>query len=269
MSRFRNCLAFTSAEEGGWADRPASHDPGGATNYGITIGTLSEWRGHPVTKDEVRALTREEAERIYFARYWTASNCHAMPAGLDLVMFDSSVLCGPGRAVMFLQRALGVAVDGGAGNVTMGAMRAFVAREGAAKLIDAVVAERRRFLGNLPNAQHNPGWSLRTNRLLVKAHLDAATTKEKPAAVEVASDKATGAKAAAQTVGGAAVVVGGVAASIPDPATVAAYAPMFGQAVAFVKANPEVMIVVGVAVVGIGVWQWVRNREIKRRFLGP
>jgi len=268
MNRFKDCLRFTAAEEGGWADRPASHDPGGATMYGITIATLSEWRGHPVSKEEVRALSRDEAERIYFARYWTASNCHAMPAGLDLVMFDSSVLCGPGRAVMFLQAALGVTVDGGAGNLTMGAMRAFVAKNGVAPLIDATVEERRRFLANLPNAQHNPGWALRTGRLSVKAHLDAATVKAQPAAVEVVADKATAAKAAAQAAGGAAVVVGGVAASIPDPATIAAYAPLFGQGVAFVKANPEIMIVVGVVVVGVGVWQWTRDRKVKRRFSG-
>ena len=36
---FAACLAFTLKYEGGYVDHPS--DPGGATNHGVTIATLS------------------------------------------------------------------------------------------------------------------------------------------------------------------------------------------------------------------------------------
>ena len=39
---FDACLPIILQSEGGFVDNPA--DPGGATNLGITIGTLSAWR---------------------------------------------------------------------------------------------------------------------------------------------------------------------------------------------------------------------------------
>ena len=53
--------------EGGFND--VSLDRGGPTNFGITIGTLSAWRKTPVTVDDVRRLTVEEAKAIYQTRY--------------------------------------------------------------------------------------------------------------------------------------------------------------------------------------------------------
>ena len=47
---------------------------------GITQGTLAAWRGRPVSIEEVRALTEEEAREIYRANYWTccaARTCRA------------------------------------------------------------------------------------------------------------------------------------------------------------------------------------------------
>jgi len=44
-------------------------DNGGATKYGITQHTLASWRGHLVSKDDVRQLTEGEARDIYRARY--------------------------------------------------------------------------------------------------------------------------------------------------------------------------------------------------------
>ena len=86
--------------EGGYVDHPK--DPGGATNMGITIGTLSRWRGRPVTKAEVRALTREEAEKIYREWYWNKIDADLLPAGPDAALFDVAVNSGVGRAKAWL-----------------------------------------------------------------------------------------------------------------------------------------------------------------------
>jgi lysozyme family protein len=91
------CLAFTLKYEGGYVDHPA--DPGGATNHGITLGTLSKWRGRTVSKAEMRALTKDEAAQIYRANYWRAVNGDGLPRGVDLTVFDYGVNSGPARGL--------------------------------------------------------------------------------------------------------------------------------------------------------------------------
>jgi lysozyme family protein len=53
--------------EGGYVNDPA--DRGRCTNMGITLQTLREWRGHPVTCDDVQTLPVADARAIYRARY--------------------------------------------------------------------------------------------------------------------------------------------------------------------------------------------------------
>lgn len=114
---FAACMAEIIAHEGGYVDHPK--DPGGATNMGITIGTLREWRGGPVTKGHVRSLTKREAETIYRARYWNPVRGDDLRAGVDLVALDPAVNSGVRRGVQWLQRAVGVAADGKMGPVTL------------------------------------------------------------------------------------------------------------------------------------------------------
>lgn len=81
--------------EGGYVDHP--HDPGGATKYGITIQTLKDWREAPVTKAQVKALTKAEAFQIYRENYWNAIDGDRLPLGVDAVAFDIAVNHGVGR----------------------------------------------------------------------------------------------------------------------------------------------------------------------------
>lgn len=53
--------------EGGYVDDPV--DRGRCTNMGITLQTLREWRGKPVSCEDVRTLPDAEAREIYRARY--------------------------------------------------------------------------------------------------------------------------------------------------------------------------------------------------------
>ena len=95
--RFTICLPITLAHEGGYVDHPK--DPGGATNLGVTIGTLSGWLGRKATKAEVKALTVAAVTPIYRKNYWDAASCGAYRAGADLCVFDAAVNSGPGRAI--------------------------------------------------------------------------------------------------------------------------------------------------------------------------
>lgn len=95
--RFTICLPITLVHEGGYVDHPK--DPGGATNMGITIKTLSAWLGRPATKAEVKALKRADVAPIYRRNYWDAARCGSYLPGADLCVFDGSVNSGVGRGV--------------------------------------------------------------------------------------------------------------------------------------------------------------------------
>jgi len=119
--QFTRCVDLIFRHEGGFVDDPA--DPGGATNMGITIGTLAAVRGTPVTREDVQNLTREEARRIYRAHYWNALSCDSLPAGIDLVVFDFGVNAGVSRSAKLLQQLVHVEADGEIGPITAGAAR--------------------------------------------------------------------------------------------------------------------------------------------------
>lgn len=162
MSRFDICLTFVLRAEGGYSDDPV--DRGGATNFGIVQRTYDVYRtraGLPL--QSVHFITALETGVIYANDYWIPSIANECPAGLDLAMFDSAVQHGPGRAVKFLQLALGIKDDGAAGPLTIVAMRA-----AAPGLVQAVIDRRRAFyaaiIANDPSQQKFAhGWE---NRLL-------------------------------------------------------------------------------------------------------
>lgn len=129
---FPRVHAVIAKWEGGYSDHPS--DPGGATNYGITIGVLGEWRKRAVTEAEVKALTRAEAEDIFRARYWVPLRCADMPPPVALMVYNAGVNSGIGRGARFLQECLNkqgaaIDVDGSTGPLTLAALsRADVTR---------------------------------------------------------------------------------------------------------------------------------------------
>lgn len=164
-SNFATCMDIVLAQEGGYADHPI--DPGGATNLGITRATLGAWRGKPVTRNDVKTLTRDEAREIYRANYWNALNCDALPAGADLAVFDFGVNAGTGRSARLLQRLVGVNADGVVGPDTVAAVRS----RDAAGIVRDFAEGRLDFYRGL---EHWPtfgrGWSERT-RAVTRAAL--------------------------------------------------------------------------------------------------
>jgi len=97
---FPEALVFTLQYEGGYVDNP--RDPGGPTNLGITIATLSHELGHQATRADVRNLTKAQASAIYRKKYWNAIGADGLPKGVDLIAFDIAVNMGVGRALQFL-----------------------------------------------------------------------------------------------------------------------------------------------------------------------
>jgi lysozyme family protein len=120
---FDTCLAFTLREEGGYVDDPA--DPGGATNMGITLATYRQWSDDSALgPTQVQNMTKRTARAIYRSLYWNPLRADALPAGVDLSVFDMGVNAGIWESARLLQRALGFTgeeVDGCIGPETLGA----------------------------------------------------------------------------------------------------------------------------------------------------
>lgn len=163
---FDACLTLVLGAEGGFSNDP--RDRGGATNYGITLATLAEWRrsrdpGATVTADHVRDLQVEEAKEIYRSRYWNVLRCDDLPKGVDLLVFDLGVNAGPARSAKILQEVLGVEQDGSIGPVTLNGLNACapdkIIREFSAKRLDF-------YRGLADFGTFGAGWTNRTNRML-------------------------------------------------------------------------------------------------------
>ncbi|MDR7036095.1 lysozyme family protein [Methylobacterium sp. BE186] len=163
-ANFERALALVLQHEGGYVDHPA--DPGGATNLGITIGTLSGWLGRPATKAEVKALTRAAVAPIYRRNYWDAVRGDDLPGGVDYCVFDFAVNSGQGRAIPSLQRAIGVADDGVIGPITL----ANVASRSSTQTIERICDDRMVFLRRLSTwPTFGKGWTKRVEGVRVEA----------------------------------------------------------------------------------------------------
>ena len=95
-------ISKTLTYEGGFTDDP--RDPGGATNYGITIGDARAYWKYGATKADVKAMPLAVAIGIYQSKYWHRMNCDARPVGPDFVDFDYGVNSGVGRVTTLRRR---------------------------------------------------------------------------------------------------------------------------------------------------------------------
>jgi lysozyme family protein len=136
-------LARLLAHEGGYTNHP--DDPGGPTNFGITIADYRKYVKRDANAADVRAMKLDEAKAIYRAKYWDAVRGDDLPPGVDYAVFDYGVNSGVGRAAKVLQRILDVAADGRIGPVTLAAAR----ERNASALVTALCDERLAFLRGL------------------------------------------------------------------------------------------------------------------------
>lgn len=116
--------------EGGYVNDP--DDPGGPTNYGVTVHTMRRL-GLDLTKDgqidssDVRVLTRAHAVSIFVEHYFRGPRIDRLPVPLQPSVFDMYVNAGA-NAVKILQRLLcdmriEVTIDGIIGPKTVTAAR--------------------------------------------------------------------------------------------------------------------------------------------------
>ena len=159
MQTVEQIAAEIVAREGGYVNDPS--DPGGATKYGVTLGTMQRL-GLDLTRDgrvdanDVKALTSRQAQDIFVEHYFRKPGLGELPAVLQASAFDMYVNAGA-NAVKLLQRLatrMGFPArdDGIIGPKTLAAVRA-AADAAPGYIADAYGIERRNYYYALADAR--------------------------------------------------------------------------------------------------------------------
>jgi lysozyme family protein len=136
---FDDCLNRLLKDEGGYTNHPL--DPGGPTNFGITLTDYQKYINPQGTANDVKKMRVEDAKSIYRTKYWDALGCSDLASGVDYTCFDYGVNSGLGRPRKALQR--------------------FKSKSGV-ELIDAINDERMAFLKSLSTwSTFGKGWGKR------------------------------------------------------------------------------------------------------------
>lgn len=198
MQTVRQIAEAIVAREGGFVNDP--DDPGGATNFGVTIHTMRRL-GLDLTGDgqvdvsDVRSLTRAQAVDIFIRHYFERPLIGELPSILQPSVFDMYVNAGA-NAVKILQRLLrdmgyDVVVDGALGPQSIGAVRGAM-RRGADAFVDAYGIARRNYYFRLADrrpasrkyarnrAGGKGGWILRAEEFISpQYHLSTAAFRQR------------------------------------------------------------------------------------------
>lgn len=151
---FDRAFELLLTHEGGYTDDTALGDRGGKTRYGVTEAVAREV-GY---KGDMRELPLELAKRIYQDRYWDAIRAEELPAAVRYAVFDAAVNSGPGQAVKWLQRAVGVKADGVLGPVTLLAVKT----QNPEVLLRRLLGQRLSFMADLVTwPAFGRGWARR------------------------------------------------------------------------------------------------------------
>lgn len=173
--RFKDAHKIVRKWEGGFVDDP--HDRGGVTKWGVSLRALVAYGldlngDGAVNRYDIKDMTPEQAEDVYYREYWMAVNCDKLPNGVAHMHHDAAVNQGPGRAARFLQRAVGAKADGRIGPRTLAA----VERKAPGDIVREYAARRMVHYGSLSQfVRYGLGWS----RRLADVTIDAAQRVER------------------------------------------------------------------------------------------
>jgi lysozyme family protein len=166
--RFATAIAVILKHEGGFSNDP--RDPGGITNWGITLPFLQEYYDKididkKARPEDIRSMERNEAIQIYKVLLWDQfqyNQIHALPIAIKV--FDMAVNMGYSRAHKILQAAINalikgpsyVAVDGKLGPKTRAAANMLPAYN----LLESLRHEQREFYYRLVEQHPKMKWAL-------------------------------------------------------------------------------------------------------------
>lgn len=155
-SSYDEALSRVLSHEGGYTNDP--RDPGGPTNFGITLEDYRRYIKPNATARDVHDMLVGDAKTIYRKHYWDPIRGDDLPAGVDYAVFDYGVNSGIARAAKVLQRLVGVRADGEIGEETIAAAKAADPKT----LIKKISDERFAYLRGLSTwDRFGTGWSRR------------------------------------------------------------------------------------------------------------
>lgn len=102
-SNFDAALRLVLKHEGGYSNHPS--DPGGPTNFGITLVTARRFWKISASAEDLRHIPQSVVADIYRRQYWDAVGGDDLPSGVDYCVFDYAVNSGPARARRSLRLA--------------------------------------------------------------------------------------------------------------------------------------------------------------------
>jgi lysozyme family protein len=173
-SSYDEALRRLLDHEGGYTNDSA--DPGGPTNFGITLADYRRYVKPNASAADVKAMPVAEAKAIYRRCYWDAQACDDLPAGVDYAVFDYGVNSGAGRSGKVLRRCLGLSVT--SAQITPEVIAAANAAD-AEHLIKSICDERLRFLKSLKTwGAFGRGWERRVAQVEAAALVMAARQPE-------------------------------------------------------------------------------------------
>jgi lysozyme family protein len=140
-------------------------DRGGATKFGITIPTLTDFDGKPHDKEDIRTLTLKDAKAIYLKEFWNPMCLSAIhDQRLATIMLDQAVLNGKSGFTRRLQSIVGTMPDGIMGPQTAAACNS---RNTNNLILDILAAQTKFYTSlvanNPPQIKFLKGWQ---NRVL-------------------------------------------------------------------------------------------------------
>lgn len=173
---FDAAIRFTLRHEGGFNHHP--NDPGGATNYGISLRALKQAgdaalavfdvdQDGELTPEDMRMMRREDAIEHYREHYWSPRYDAINSPRMAIKLFDMGVNMGRHQAVTLLQRALqvnrpAIVDDGIFGPITLAATNGVMATHPNQMMQELQNQQARFYFGLVnENAQRRPflvGW---------------------------------------------------------------------------------------------------------------
>lgn len=146
--------------EGGFTNN--AHDPGGATNLGVTRAAWESYLGHLVSIEDMKKLTPAAVKPFYKKMYWDKVHGDELQSGVDYCVVDAAINSGVKNAALFLQRVVDVNEDGTIGLGTLKAAN----RMNPLDLIEDYCDTRLAFLRKLSTFHYfGKGWTRRVTEV--------------------------------------------------------------------------------------------------------
>lgn len=156
---YETAITKVFKDEGGYTNEAS--DPGGPTNWGITIYDAREFWKQDATAEDVRDMPKSVAEDIYAKHYATPIRYDDLPAGVDYSVLDYAINSGISKSIKTLQEILNVQVDGVVGEDTIKASYA----KNTENLINQIWDQRLAYDQSLTHLWpiYGKGWTARIN----------------------------------------------------------------------------------------------------------